>query len=237
MSRAPRINAKPWVAGENREPKLRQLLNKSQRQALSDIATPIEVRRDAGSLFLAGDTADYVYSIDEGVVRVVAEGVGGERLVVAFMFPGDLVGLAESGRFINSAEPVTYCRLYRYPVKALEKLLALDPLLERQLLIKALHELRVSRRSLAIITRKGICHRLISFLALLMEREELYNGQTRQLWIPMTRFDIADFLAAAPETLARCLRRLEDCSKIRRLGPRQLEIMDVSFISRWAQTL
>lgn len=237
LSRAPRITAKPWFAAENRAPQVRQLLNRSHRQALARIATIVEIRRDARPLFLAGDAAEYVYSVDEGVVRVVAEGAGGERLVVAFMFPGDMVGLAEGGYFINSAEPVTSCRLYRYPLKALERLLEQDPLLERQFLLKALHELRVSRRSLGIITRKGTCQRLISFLALLMEHEELYDRHTRQLRIPMTRFDIADFLASAPETLARCLRRLEDCNKIRRIGPRQLEIIDIGFVREWARTL
>jgi len=216
---------------------MHQLLSGREQEELVNIATVVDADRTTGPLFLAGTNADYVYSVDHGIVRVIRDIVNGDRQIVAFMFPGDLVGLAASGRYVNSAEPVTPCRLYRYPIKALRRLLATDPLLELHLLVKASHELRASQRILSIIAREPVYERLACFVALLMRQEGLFDRRSRQLVIPMTRFDIADYLAAAPETLARCFRQLEDMNKIQRVGARLIQIIDDDFFAGFGKVL
>lgn len=234
---APSIKAVPWNETGAEAPRVRQLLNRREQRELADIASVVDLPRNAGPLFVAGENAAYLYSVDRGIVRVLKEIVNGERQVLAFMFPGDLLGLAEAGRYINSAEAVTDCRFYRYPIKALERLLARDPLLDLHLLVKASHELRAAQRILSVIARQEVCDRLVCFLALLMRHPSLYDRNTRRLTIPMSRFDMADYLATAPETLARCLRRLEQQGRIRRIESRLIEMVDVGFIAAFDNAL
>lgn len=235
--RPPRIEAIPWSATAGASPRILQLLSDREQKELASIATVVTIDRTTAPLFVAGNSANYLFSIDYGIVRVVREIVNGDRQIVAFMFPGDLVGLAESGAYINSAEPVTPCRLYRYPIKAFQHLLASDPLLELHLLVKASHELRSSQRILSIIAREPVYERLACFIALLMRQDGLYDDTSKQLVIPMTRFDIADYLAAAPETLARCFRQLEDLNKIQRVGARLIQIIDGDFFTAYGSAI
>ena len=234
---APSIQAIPWTATGDDASRVRQLLNRREQRELANIASVVDLRRNAGPLFVAGDKAGYLYSVDLGIVRILKESFAGERQVLAFMFPGDLLGLAEAGRYANSAEAVTNCRLYRYPLKELEQLLTRDPLLDLHLLVKASHELRAAQRILSVIARQDVCDRLVCFLALLMRHESLYDRKSRRLVIPMTRFDIADYLATAPETLARCFGRLEQQGRIRRIESRLIEMVDTAFISGFDNAL
>ena len=58
-----------------------------------------------------------VFNIITGVVKSFKALPDNKQHIVGFLFPNDLIGLAEYGRYVNSAEAVTAVTLYRIPTK------------------------------------------------------------------------------------------------------------------------
>ena len=58
------------------------------------------------TLYREGDRADAVFNLSNGVVKSYKRLDGAEH-IVGFLFPGDLVGLAEEGTYTNSVEAAT----------------------------------------------------------------------------------------------------------------------------------
>lgn len=44
--------------------------------------------------------AHFLYAVGEGVMRISSHQEDGDRQILAFMWPGDLFGLAENGRYM-----------------------------------------------------------------------------------------------------------------------------------------
>lgn len=71
-------------------------------------------------IYQEGTRADHVFNIISGVVKSYRSQPNRKEQVVGFLFPHDLFGLAEQGRYVNSASAVTQVMLYKVPTAALE---------------------------------------------------------------------------------------------------------------------
>ena len=67
------------------------------------------------------------------------------------MWPGDLFGIAEDGRYVNSAESLTTAAIFRFPLERLRHLLLSEPLLQLHMLTKVAHELRNAQRQIIVL--------------------------------------------------------------------------------------
>src|SRR5262249_30761674 len=128
----------------------------------------------------------------------------------AFLFPGDVFGLAENGRYVNTTQTVTRAMLYRIPLDALKDLLRRDPDLQFRFLCKVTHQLREAQRHTINVSRRTALGKVAMFLKML-ERDGQWRGDhvsPRSLTVPMTRVDIADYLGLSPEAVSRVTSRL-----------------------------
>lgn len=75
-----------------------------------------------------------------------------------------------------------------------------------------------------ILGQQNTYQRLASFLLDFTQHQAFFNVETAQLTLPLTRFDIADYLGTAPETVARGLLRLERDGLAHRVASRVIEI-------------
>jgi CRP/FNR family transcriptional regulator, anaerobic regulatory protein len=186
-----------------------QLLTERHRQNLAGLATRLTVPRR--TIFYREDTpAESVFMIANGVVKSYRDLPSGKRHIAAFLFPGDVFGLAENGRFVNTTQAVTRVALYRIPVDALKDLLRRDPDLQFRFLVKVTHQLREAQRHTISVTRHTAAGKFAMFLKML-ERDAQWRNDTsapRSLAVPMTRADIADYLGLSPEAVSRCTSRL-----------------------------
>jgi CRP/FNR family transcriptional regulator len=106
----PSLRALPFLQGDSTVPA--ELLTPRQRRQLAAIATRVRVpaRR---LVYREGAAATWVFLCDEGVVKAFRELPSGKRRVSSFLFPGDMFGLAENGRYVSSARTVTPATLFR----------------------------------------------------------------------------------------------------------------------------
>jgi hypothetical protein len=76
--------------------------------------------------------------------------------------------------------------------------------------------------------QQNIYQRLASFILEFMRVPTLFDERRSYLYIPVNRFDLADYLGMAPETTARAFNRLESEGLVRRIDSRMIEILNVN---------
>lgn len=157
------------------------------------------------TLFEEHEAADRIFSVTCGTVRMVKLMPDGRRQISGFLFPGDFLGLAADEGYAYSAEAVTACAAFSYPVSRLHQLMLKYPELEWKLVAIARHELAEAQDQILLLGRKTARERVATFLLLLSQRAALRGKPEDSLTITMSREDMADYLGVATETISRTL--------------------------------
>lgn len=163
-------------------------------------------------IFLDGDEARNVFEVLDGIVCAYRILPDGERHIVSFYFPGDVIGNCSLGTYAYSAQALTAIRVRRIPRSAIERSMAQRPELAQRFLRLAALELAATRDHLLCLAAKSADAKLAAFLLALSRRKEELEENPNQIKLPMTRLDIADYLGLTIETVSRTL------SKFRRNG-------------------
>ncbi len=224
METRPELRARAFCANIDDRSQIHNLLTPAEQAELAQIATVLEFGAAGTTIYSEEEDAHFLYAISKGLVRLTRHEENGDRQVLAFMWPGDLFGLAERGRYVNSAETVTAATVYRFPLQRLRRLLLREPQLQLHVLLKAAHALRAAQRQIIVLGQQDTYRRLASFLLEFSRHHEFFDEESRVLHLPMTRFDMADYLGMSPETMARAFARLERSALIRRIAPRSVQI-------------
>jgi CRP-like cAMP-binding protein len=233
--RRPKIIAREFLTTGGQRPKLDNLLTSAEQARLATIATLLEYQTGGVAIFSEGEDAHFLYLVDSGIVRISRHLPNGDRPVLGFMWPGDLLGIAEDGRYINSAESLTTAAIFRFPLERLRHLLLSEPLLQLHMLTKVVHELRKAQRQIIVLGQFNNVKRLASFLLDCRQHVELFESLTGRLILPMSRFDIADYLGTSPESVARAFATLERGGFLRRTSPRTVELADPDRLARFVR--
>jgi len=183
------------------------LLTGHEREQLAVIGTFVHFPRGS-TILRRGDHASCVYNLVAGVVKAGSVSAEGRETITAFHFPDDLVGLAESGLYVNTATALEPVSAYRLPLAPLERLLAADSTLELHFLCKLCHELREQQRHAILLASDSARTKIILFLHLLDVQNRLTGGDGDIIRLPMRRIDIANYTGLAVETVSRTLRAL-----------------------------
>jgi len=230
--RLPEIRARLFDRKTDPPPQIENLLSRKQQSKLRAISTVLEYRRGNNTVFSEGEDAHFVYSVASGIVRVSRHSESGRRQVLAFMLPGDLFGLPDAGLYVNSAETVCPSTLYRVPWQKLHEMLLREPEMQIKLLVRVAFDLRQAQRRIMILGQQSASQKLASFLIDFIRHPDFYDGQRHLLTLPLTRFDLGDYLGIAPETVARAFTKLEKAKILRRSSFRLVEIHDVNALRR-----
>jgi CRP/FNR family transcriptional regulator len=176
-------------------------------------------------LFHQGDPADCVFSLTSGVIKLNSILPDGRRQVIAFLFPGDFVGLEAGERRNFSAEAVSEVRLCRFLKGRFEGFVSRYPALADARYRKAAGELASAHQKIVMLGRMTAAERLASFLADVHRRigRKESNG-VKLIPLPMSRGDIADYLGLTKETVSREFTRLRASRVIR---PRSLALVEI----------
>jgi len=225
--RLPEIRARLFDRERDPLSKIENLLSRKEQDAFRDIATVLEYRRGGSTIFAEGEDAHFVYSVAAGVVRVSRHSNSGRRQVLALMLPGDLFGLPDAGIYVNSAEVACASTLYRVPWEKLRNLMTREPSIQLNLLNRVAFDLREAQRRIMILGQQNTSQRLASLLLDFANHPAFFDDGRSEVTLPLTRFDIADYIGTAPETVARGFLRLEREGLIRRLTARLIQIRDL----------
>lgn len=202
-----------------------ELFSDAQRQQLRQRA----IVRDFSAraiVYHADSPADSVFIIGEGVVKSYRDLPSGRRRIAAFLFARDLFGLSEYGHYVNTVQAITPVRAYELHVDALAALFAHDPDIETQFLCKTVHVLREAQQHNIIIGRRDAAGRLAMLLRLL-RRQDPTRGH-RDIAVPMSKSDIANYLGLSLEAVVRATRRLEQQGIVEFVNRHQVRILDHS---------
>jgi CRP/FNR family transcriptional regulator, anaerobic regulatory protein len=184
-------------------------------------------------IYREDEEADSVFAVMEGVVKSYRELRSGRRTVVAFLFQRDLFGLAENGRYVNCVQAVTPVVLYRLSIDQLTLLLKQDADLQFQFLAKVTHELRESQRRAVVISRRDAAGRLAMFIELMAQRRNR-TGREREVSLPMSRTDIAAYLALSVESVSRAATELRRRGLVKFETPHLVRILDLPALAEIA---
>jgi CRP/FNR family transcriptional regulator, anaerobic regulatory protein len=219
---APLILAAPFGRSDADRPV--PLLSAVEARRLMEIATTVHFPKGA-LLYEEGERAEYVYNLIEGEVKTFSLLSSGRYRVLAFLRAGDLVGLAENGGYISSAQAITPLIAHRLPVKSLEQLLRRDPDLPHHFLCKLCHDLRLAQFHTTVLSRHDADGKIAMFL-----RERGFSitaaPPAASTFVPMTRSDIAAYLGLSLETVSRSFRHLERKGIIKLRGLHHVDILD-----------
>ena len=196
----------PSRSGSGSGAKPARILTAAQRQQLASIATRIRLRPRT-VVYRQDAAAGWVFIVASGVVKSFRELPSGRRRIATFLFPEDVFGLAENGRYVNTAQAVTDVRLYRIPFDSLERLLLEDSHLQLQFLCKVTHVLRQAQRQKIVLTRRDAVGRVAMFLSML-ERRAPDAEVTSTIGVPMSRSDVASYLGLSLEAVSRATAAL-----------------------------
>jgi CRP-like cAMP-binding protein len=225
--RLPEIRARHFDREKDPPTQIENLLSRKQQSKLQTIATVLEYQRGNSTVFSEGEDAHFVYAVAAGVVRISRDSESGRRQVLAFMLPGDLFGIPDAGLYVNSAETVCSSTLYRVPWQQLREMMQREPEMQINLLMRVAFDLRQAQRRIMILGQHNTSQRLASFLTEFVQHPDFYDKKHRLLTLPLTRFDLGDYLGTAPETVARAFAALEKAGLVQRKSPRLIEIRDV----------
>lgn len=167
-----------------------------------------ETRLKLGAyLYYEGDNVEWLYQVTSGVLRLTRLLADGRRQVIAFGYPGDIVGFPSADIHHTDCEALTEVRLQPFRRSALESGEG-DPELHKALLQAALREISSMQDHFMMLGRKSASEKLASFLCVLTERVGKDLGAYRTITLPMSRSDIADFLGLTTETVSRTFTQL-----------------------------
>jgi CRP-like cAMP-binding protein len=158
-------------------------------------------------LFLEGDSANRIYEVASGVLRLTRIMEDGRRQVIAFGYPGDTVGFPSDGLYHTDCDALVPSTLVVHRRDSLESARG-DSALHQRLLQAALREISAMQDHFMMLGRKSSLEKLASFLRVLTDRVGEPLGDFDQVILPMTRADIADFLGLTTETVSRTFTQL-----------------------------
>ncbi len=203
------------------------LLVGDEEDRLRNLATLLQYRRGQ-TVYSQGEEARYIYFIGSGIVRIFRSGEHGKRQIISFRTAGDLCGLPEAGAHVNSAETISAGRIYRISWQLFHPLLLATPHLQLVLLRKVAADFRQAQSRIIMLGQGNIFHRVATFLVDMMAITQFFDSEQSLLYLPMDRFDVADYLGTCPETAGRAFTKLEDMGIIRRITPRRIKINDTA---------
>ena len=188
---------------------------------LEQIGTRHSFTRDQ-EIFSEGEMSDCWFRMISGAVRICKCLPDGRRHIIEFCFAGDCFGLPASGTRAATAEAVGDVVVMRYPRRAADRLIDESPLLARQMYDRTLRELIKTQTHTLVLSRMTASERLASFLLEIAERPDTASA----LDLPMSRYDIADYLGLTMETVCRTFTAFKRDGLIGLPTPQHVELHD-----------
>ena len=210
------------------------LLSRQQQIRLAAIAT--ELHLPARMVLYREDTqSQWVFIVARGVVKAYRDLPSGRRQVMAFLFPADVLGLAEAGQYVSTAQTVTPAVLYRVRTDELVTMVRCDSDLGFQFLSKVMHELRASFRRSVLVGRRDAVGRFAMFLRMLETHAP--HRHPSCIEVPMSRTDTANYLGLSLEAVCRASRSLQKRRIVEFTGVHSARIVDRPAFERLASAL
>jgi CRP/FNR family nitrogen fixation transcriptional regulator len=163
------------------------------------------------------------YYVIIGAVRRCAVRSDGRRQIVDLMLPGDFFFVSDNQNEATIEAIAEDTVLASYPGQRVEAVADRDPEFARELRRVAFQSVTRSEAQLLIIGRVTALEKVGAFLLSLDGRVSDRSGQVE---LPISRYDIADYLAVSVETVCRSITDLQQRGVIALAGKRTVRILN-----------
>jgi CRP/FNR family transcriptional regulator, nitrogen fixation regulation protein len=198
--------------------------SRSIPQALESLAVLSRYQRDE-EIYPQQGGVECWYRVVRGAARRFSVCTDGRRQIVDLLLPGDFFGFGVRGTHAFTAEAIAADTVIaRYPTARIETFASSEPRAARELSGIVLDAISRLHSLLLILGRTTAEQKVGSFLLYMQER--VGNGVADRLALPVSRYDVADFLALSVETVSRSLTGLKERGVIALSGPRDIGIID-----------
>ncbi|MCC7410053.1 MAG: helix-turn-helix domain-containing protein [Gammaproteobacteria bacterium] len=180
-------------------------------------------------LYRQGDPLSSVFLIKTGSVKSYFAAEDGAEQIVGFHLAGDLIGLDAVERGVHGCSIVTleHTSVCELPYPRMEQLCQRVPDLLHEILLKVGTEMSRGHQLRLLISQRGAEERLAIFLLDLSARLGERGYSPTDLMLPMSRYDIANYLGVAAETVSRTFTRFEQQGLLA-VDRRQVRIRDAA---------
>ena len=176
-------------------------------------------------IYAPDDPAEHWYRMIAGMARKCAIKADGRRQIVDFLLPGDFFGLVTRHEHRFAVEAVLNgTEVARYPRGKIERLADFDARIGRRIREAAFEAISRSQSRMLILGRMSASEKVGAFLVEMAERSR--PGAPEAVALAMSRYDIADYLGLAAETVSRTLSELRQSGAIRLEGAHRVRILD-----------
>lgn len=188
-------------------------------------------------VFHQRDIPTHVHWVRNGLLRLYQTLANGKRQIVGFAFPGEFVDLAAEREYSMSAQAVIETELRSMPRKGFRTAAQADPKFSFQLFVLVSERLaRASDLALTVGQRSAEAS-LAAFLIEMHNRTRMGDPDRRDLFLPMPRSDIADYLGLTPETVSRLFTKFARQDLIATCKRRGVNLLSLGALQRLAQGL
>ena len=170
-----------------------------------------------------------VFNLATGIALIERISSAGRRQVLAFIFPGDFVGLSHSEHYEYGVKCLTDLSAYAFKKTDFRVLAEEIPQLKKNVSDIGANVLGRALDQVFILGQKKAEERLCFLFMQLLER--LPGSSPELIHLPMTRQDMADYLGLTVETVSRALAKLKNDGLIAIPSPHYLSIVDIDAVS------
>jgi CRP/FNR family transcriptional regulator, anaerobic regulatory protein len=178
-------------------------------------------------LFRASDPFESVFAVRSGAVKSYALSEEGEEQVTGFYLPGEIVGMdgISTAHHMSSAKALETASVCEIPFTKLEELSSKIPKLQHHFFSLMSREIQADRELHMLLSKKSADDRIASLLLSLSARQQRRGLSAQRIRLPMSRYDIANYLGLAVETVSRIFTRFQQQGMLAVEG-REIEILD-----------
>jgi CRP-like cAMP-binding protein len=213
-------------------PKIRQATAGGSRQfeALTPLAS-ISRRSPGQQICRQGEPADRWFWIIAGSARRSMIRRDGRRQIIDLLFPGDCFGFTNGGEYDDSVDAIARETYVAGCVRRdAEAVAETNPQLAGEIRRATFEALSRLQSQLVIVGRVTAFEKVGAFLIEMAARPSSCSND--RVVLPISRYDIADYLGLSVETVSRSLTHFKQQGVIKLFGPRSVWIVDRGALER-----
>jgi CRP/FNR family transcriptional regulator len=163
-------------------------------------------------VFRQGQALAYLYVLRSGSAKSYFDNADGLEQIVAFHFPGDLLGFDAfaTGHHQTTTAVLETAALCRIPFRSADNLAARAPKLWAEVMRAAAHQIMEKNHHALLLGQKSALARFASLVVYFSNRFAAHGCSRFEFNLSMPRQDIANYLALAVETVSRLFTELHE---------------------------
>lgn len=212
---------------------LPKYLKPSQVDTIENFIQRSRVIHKGDYIHRQGDKVKSLYIVRSGSVKEAIICNNGNEQILAFYFPGEIVGLDSLSKQIyncsvSALETTTYCAL---PIKEFMNICSQIPSLQHMLLTIMSKALAFENKMLLSACNKNAEEKIATFLMTISKRYKRLGYNPTELRLPMSRQEIGAYFGLTSETVSRIFTDFQK-HKIISIRSRQLKIKNMDALTK-----